>query len=280
MPYAWLNGTILEKSDVKIDLEDRGYQFGDGVYEVIRVYGGTVFQAEEHLRRLEASAAQIDIPLPATIDDIGADLERLVRSNRLSDGKIYMQVTRGAAPRNHLYPVGVPPVMTAYTEEVPRPVQLMKEGAQAITAEDDRWLRVNIKSLNLLPNVLARQRAKARGANEAIFLRDGIVTEGSASNIVGVKDSVCYTHPANHLILNGITRQTTEKLAGALGIDWVERPLALAELLAMDEVFMSNTVVEICPILVIDGVSIGEGTVGPITRRLQNAYEDLIKSSI
>lgn len=279
MDYALLGDKIVPKKEISVSLEDRGYQFGDGVYEVIRVYGGVIFHLEAHLGRLDDSAKAIYIDLPCSLRKLGELLGELVKRNGIVDGKLYLQLTRGVHPRVHFIPEGIKPILTGYAEHVARPLTSLREGISALTVEDNRWLRVNIKSLNLLPNVLAKHRAKSQGADEAIFVRDGLVTEGSASNVYGIRDGVVYTHPANHLILNGITRQAIVRLSEELGIPWREVPISAEELARMDEVFVSNTILEICPVVSVDGRTIGDGKIGSVTASLQAAFERKIESA-
>ncbi|HEY4554260.1 MAG TPA: aminotransferase class IV, partial [Bacillaceae bacterium] len=164
MNKVFVNDQIIDRADARIDIEDRGYQFGDGVYEVIRVYGGALFTADEHLDRFYSSAEKIKIDVPFSKETLLSQMEEMVKANEIQDGSVYMQITRGASPRNHLFPgKDISPVLTAYAKEVPRPVESMTNGVEAIILDDIRWLRCDIKSLNLLPNLLAKQEAKEKG---------------------------------------------------------------------------------------------------------------------
>lgn len=207
MEYVIVGGEIVDREIATVDIEDRGYQFGDGVYEVIRVYNGKMFTAKEHLNRLQESAEKISIQIPYQPSELEEMLKGLIEKNGLANGIIYMQFTRGTSPRNHAFPHNVAPTFVAYTRKVDRPVSSMQEGIKAIFIEDIRWLRCDIKSLNLLGNLLAKQKAVEAGCFEAIQHRGNIVTEGSSSNVAIVKNGTVITHPANNLILNGITRQ-------------------------------------------------------------------------
>ena len=236
------NDQIINKSDARIDIEDRGYQFGDGVYEVIRIYNGKPFTAEEHLDRLYDSAEKIKIVMPFEKADLFSLLNQLIEENGVQNGSVYMQITRGASPRNHVFPgKDVKPVLTAYTNVVERPESALDHGVKAIIADDIRWLRCDIKSLNLLPNLLAKQQATEQGCTEAILHRNGIVTEGSSSNAYIVKDGHIKTHPATNLILNGITRQVIAQLCEKNNIPFSEEAFQLDDLLQADEVFISST---------------------------------------
>lgn len=270
---------FLPKEQLNISPDDRGYYFGDGIYEVIRVYKGRMFEADAHFDRLKRSAEAIRISLPFPINEMKGMLKKLVNVNRVEDGTVYMQITRGAAPRSHPFPKHAEPVLMAYSSEVKRPLPAMRQGITAVTAEDIRWLRCDLKTLNLLPNVLAKQHAVDLGANEAILHRGGTVTECSASNIFMVQSGCLYTHPADNLILHGITRSVVIKLAKALQIPVLEHPFTIGQLSCADEAFITGTTVEITPIVQIDGRPVGNGKPGIRTANLQNAFEKYILSS-
>lgn len=278
MEYVILNGDLIERSEAKVDIEDRGYQFGDGVYEVIRVYNGKMFTADEHLERLLDSGKKIELNIPYSKDQLKQMLLEMIAKNQLDLGIVYMQFSRGTSPRNHAYPgADVAPVLTAYTRETTRPVESMRNGVKAILIEDIRWLRCDIKSLNLLGNIMAKQKAAQSGCFEAIQHRGDTVTEGSSSNIAIVKDGTLYTHPATNLILNGITRRKINEICRENGIALEESAFTKEDLLAADEVFMSSTSAEITPITEIEGKPVGNGSPGPITNKLQNLFEEAIE---
>lgn len=236
-----------------------------------------MFTAREHLRRLFESAEKIEMQVPYQLETILELLENLITKNQLSMGTIYMQITRGAAPRNHAFPtVETDPVFIAYTREVARPVGNMKTGVKAILTEDIRWLKCDIKSLNLLGNLLAKQKAVKAGCFEAIQHRGNQVTEGSVSNVSIVKDGVVKTHPADHLILNGITRQKVLEICARNDISSVETVFTVEDLRNADEVFLSGTTVELMPIIEIDGEKVGDGVPGPVTIKLQKLFEEEI----
>ncbi|TDM04575.1 D-amino-acid transaminase [Macrococcus carouselicus] len=274
MNMIYFNGEYVE-DQITISPDDRGYQFGDGIYEVIRVYNGKLFTAKEHFERLLRSAEEIKIELKLTVADYIAICERLVKENQVETGNIYVQVTRGNAVRNHIFPESSEPVTFIYSYGSERPVQGMREGIKVITADDIRWLRCDIKSLNLLGNVLNKQKAHEAGAAEAIQIRDGIVTEGASSNAYIVKDGAIYTHPTDNLILNGITRQVIKQCAEENHIPFVEKTFGMDELLAADEVLMSSVSIEVTPVIQIDDRTFN---VGPVTRQLQAAFEEKISS--
>lgn len=264
---------FVEKKDVNLTPDDRGYYFGDGIYEVFRVYNGRIYEQEAHMERLQKSAADVRISLPYSPEQIGDILTKLVQLNELVEGTIYMQVTRGEAPRAHPFPAEATPVLLAYTTEVKRPLATIQNGIHAISLEDIRWLRCDLKTLNLLPNVMAKQTALDHGVQEVILHRSGTVTECSASNFMIVKDNVLYTHPANNLILHGITRAVVLRLAKALHIEVQEVPFTLEQLLQADEAFITGTTVEVTPVLTVDGSTVGTGQPGPVTRKLQHEFE-------
>ncbi|MBB4824305.1 D-alanine transaminase [Sporosarcina luteola] len=269
----FVDGQFTDQEGIKISIDDRGYYFGDGVYEVVKVYNGELYTAEEHFNRLVESAGKVKMALPYSKEELIEVAEELVKANQIETGHIYIQVTRGVSPRAHQFPVtSVTPVVTAYAIENPRPLKNIEDGVDVKIVDDVRWLRCDIKSLNLLGNVMAKQEAFEEGCAEALFVRDGIVTEGSSSNVFGIKDGTVYTHPATNLILNGITRRVVIQLCEELTIPFVEKEFTPIEALGMDEFFLTSTTAEITPITSIDGYSIGTGKPGDMTRKLQEAF--------
>lgn len=274
MEYVIVNGGVTDRVSAKVDIEDRGYQFGDGVYEVIRVYNGKMFTGKEHLNRLVESAKKIRMELPYTSEALAGMMEELISKNELQTGIVYMQFTRGTSPRNHVFPgTDVAPTFVAYTRKVARPEESMQKGVRTILDEDIRWLRCDIKSLNLLGNLLSKQKAAEAGCFEAILHRGQTVTEGSHSNISIIKDGVIITHPADNHILNGITRQKVLEVCSNEQISYEERSYTLDELFAADEVFSSGTTVEVMPVVEIEGKPVGNGEPGPMTRSLQELFK-------
>lgn len=273
-----LNDTIIPKESFTVDIEDRGYQFGDGIYEVIRIYDGKLFEWEAHFKRLVRSAGELKIPLLVEAERLYQNLTLLIKESGVIDGSVYIQVTRGAAPRVHQFPEVADPILLAYVREMNRPTEQLENGVKVILTEDIRWLRVDIKTINLLGNVLAKQKAVEQGANEAILVRDGIVTEGSSSNIFAIKGNECFSHPANHLILNGITRQVVIRFLSAANLIFREIAFTPEELLEMDEAFLTSTGHEVCPIVEINGTMIGKGVPGSYTRKLQSEFNKLLVS--
>ncbi|MCE4956384.1 D-amino-acid transaminase [Macrococcoides caseolyticum] len=273
----FLNGNYVSE-DEKISYNDRGIQFGDGIYEVVRVYSGKLYTATEHFERLVRSANEIAIKSPYTVDEYIAICEQLIENNQIHDGSIYIQVTRGDAVRNHAYPENSRPNVLLYTNVVERPLQELKDGIKVITAEDFRWLRCDIKSLNLLGNIMNKQKAVENNAKEAIQIRDGIVTEGASSNVFIVKDGKIKTHPANQLILNGITRRVIQQMAEALRIPFEEETFDEETLKSADEVFISSTTQEVMPVIQIDEKPVHKGQVGPVVKQLQAQFEAQISA--
>ncbi|MTH54636.1 D-amino-acid transaminase [Bacillus mangrovi] len=272
-----MNTELVSRSDAKVDIEDRGYQFGDGIYEVIRVYDGEIFTLDEHMERLERSAKEIKITLPCSLSELKERVKELVSVNAVHDGGIYMQVTRGVSARNHLFPgADVKAQLIAYPVPSKRPEELQKSGVEAMTLEDIRWKRCDIKSLNLLGNILAKQEASEADKFEAVMIRDGIVTEGSSTNFYAVKDGTVYTHPANHYILNGITRMKIIEACGHAGIPFEEKGIRAEDLHQYDEVFISSTTIEVMPVIRLDNLEYSGGRPGPVTQSLQKAFRNLL----
>lgn len=280
MGYSLWNDKIVKDEEIVIDKEDRGYQFGDGVYEVIKVYNGEMFTAKEHIDRFYKSAEKIRITVPYTKDKLHMLLHQLVEENELNTGNLYFQITRGTASRNHHFPGDtVLPVLTGNVKESPRPLENKEKGVKATFVEDIRWLRCDIKSLNLLGAVLAKQEAHEKGCYEAILHRGDIITEGSSTNVFGIKNDILYTHPINNLILDGITRRVVLTCAKEVNLPVKESAFTKSEILQMDEVFVSSTTSEITPVTEIDGTKINNGVIGEWTRKLQAQFETKIPSN-
>lgn len=281
MTIYFMDGQFTKRDEIKISIDDRGYYFGDGVYEVIKVYGGELFTAVEHISRLFQSAAKIKLTIPYSEAQLINAANELITANKLVNGHIYLQVTRGSSARQHNFPnPAVPAVVTAYSVEGLRPIADMENGVAVKSVEDIRWLRCDIKSLNLLGSVLAKEEARAAGCTEAILHRDGIVTEGSSTNMFGVKDGVVHTHPVSNLILEGITRQVVLRLCAEHGIPVKEQAFTLEEAYEMDEFFYTSTTAEVMPITTIDGRPIGAGRRGVITEKLQQAFKAQIPALV
>ena len=279
MGYSLWNDRIVFDEAVVIDKEDRGYQFGDGIYEVIKVYGGEIFTLNEHLERFYTSAEKIKLVIPYKKDKLNNLLRELVQKNNLGTGHIYLQISRGTSPRQHHFPENMSPVLVANVKETPRPLENFEHGVKTTILEDIRWLRCDIKTLNLLGPVLAKQEAYEKGCYEAILHRDGVVTEGSSSNVHAIKDDILYTHPVNNLILNGITRNVMLECAKEIGLLVKEEAFTLDQLMVMDEVVITSTTSEITPVIEIDDQAVGTGKPGEWTRKLQNQFNSKIPAT-
>jgi D-alanine transaminase len=272
---AYVNGRFLPLGEAAVGIEDRGYQFGDGIYEVVRVYGGTPFKMREHLDRLRRSARAIELDLP-DLDRLTEDALELLKRNGLRECSLYIQVTRGVCPRKHTVPRGIAPTVVMTAREVAGfPAEYRSRGVKLITVPDDRWARCYIKTTNLLPNVLARSKAERAGAYEAVFVRDGFVMECSSSNLFIVESGALVTPPLTNYILAGVTRATVIQLAEELGIEVREEAVSLERLYRSDEVFVTGTVTEIVPAVDIDGTTVGTGKPGPVFSLLYRGYTGL-----
>jgi D-alanine transaminase len=278
---VYLNGEFIEQKQAKISVSDRGFVFGDGVYEVTRVVDGRFFMEEEHLSRLDEGLRGLRINLPEEIRNSIPELSReLLKINGHTEGEatVYLQITRGAAfPRTHEFPD--PPVTPSiYLASGPFKAHtaLHESGVDAITVMDVRWSRCNLKTVNLLPNTMAKQQAKEAGVNSAVMVRDGVITESPNANIFCAKDGVLYTYPASPYILNGITRRAVLRIAEERGIAVVHEPVRYDELSEIDELFFSGTTTDIQPVTMIDGKPVGSGKPGSVTRAVQEGYRELL----
>jgi D-alanine transaminase len=276
---VYLNGKFLPRADARVSVEDRGFVFGDGVYEVLRAVNGRLFAATFHNERLRRSLDGIRITLSEgdsaeSFTDIGREL---LRENDLLGGEaiVYMQVTRGATTRAHAFPPPeTPPTIYISVARFAPYSEFAATGATAISHPDLRWGRCDLKTLNLLPNVLASQAAKERGAFEAMLIRDGVVTEGAKTNFFGVVDGALRTHPCDAHILPGITRSVLRDLASEVDIDLDERPISVDEIPKLTELFLTGTTTDVMPIVKLDDKAVGKGKPGELTRRLQRVLAD------
>jgi D-alanine transaminase len=276
---VYFNGNLIPKENVQISPDDRGFLLADGVYEVICSYGGRIFMLEAHFARLERSLRELGIQ-GTDLAGLKNGVAELIQANDLdsSDARIYIQITRGAAPRTHVFPGSDTPA-TVYAAASPfqRPVEKRKHGIKAILVSDIRWTRCDIKSIALLPNVLASQRAKEADAAEALFIRDGAVTEGAHTNFCAVFAERLITYPKTQHILGGITREIVLGLCSELGIPSEERPILESLVREADELLITGTTTEIAPVVQVDDWQVGDGKPGPITRRLQKAFLELTR---
>lgn len=272
---AFVNGRFLPLADAVVSIDDRGFQFGDGVYEVIRTYRGRPFELAAHLSRLDRSAEAIGLAQPYPRARWTHLIQDGISRAEFSEAKVYLQITRGAAPRDHAYSEDMVPTTVMTIRELhPLSPAVKSAGVDAMTAEDLRWGRCDIKSINLLPNVLVRQQGKRAGAFEALLVREGLVTEGAASNVMVVQDQKIVTAPEGSRILSGVTRAVVLRLARRNGFDVEERYPTTQELLDAHEVFLTGTTVEVLGVVRIDGRQVGNGEPGPITKRLAEAFAD------
>lgn len=275
MSTVYLNGDLVPGSEARIPVNDRGFLFGDGVYEVTPAYRGTFFHMDRHLERLRAGLDALRIE--REVADVPEIHRRLLEENDLQGAEVsivYLQVTRGVAPRTHHFPPGdVEPTVYAYAGSYHRPSRdRWEEGWRAVTVPDRRWARVDIKSIALLPNVLAQQAAVDHGVKDAVLVKDGVALEGSHNNLFFVFDDTVVTHPASHEILHGITREVVLELARERGFRVRERAVPVEEMFEADELFFTGTTTEVRPCVEVDGRTIGDGTVGPVSRALFDAF--------
>ncbi|MDM5154807.1 D-amino-acid transaminase [Bacillus sp. DX1.1] len=278
---GWIlfNGRLVNSKEEQaiVPLEERGLQFGDGIYEVFRLYNGKPHLLDLHLDRFFKSMKEIDLNPPFTKEELIEQLQQLIEKNQFQeDGNVYIQISRGVQPRNHVYEPNLEPTYFANIVSFPRPLSFMKKGIKVTVAEDIRWKFCHIKSLNLLPNIMIKNKINKEGYTEVILVRDGIVTEGCHSNFFIIKDDKLITHPADHFILHGITRHHVISLAKVLHIEVEEREFSLEEVYEADECFFTATPLEILPVIQIGEEPFSKGEIGLVTKNLQAAYEESI----
>jgi len=269
---AYINGELLPIDQASVNIEDRGYQFGDGIYEVVVSYNGSLFKLDAHLERLKRSAEVINLEINHSITEIRDICQKVFSKSKLDFASLYIQVTRGVSPRQHNIPENYEPNLIITVREKPEPAEMVK----AVTAEDLRWKKCCVKTTNLLPNVLAKRYAHDSGCDEAILIREGNLMEGTSTNIFLVKDGVVLTPPADDYILEGITRNTVLNLIEERGYSSKVRYIKAQELFSADEVFLTGTYVEVMPVVEIDGVTINGGKPGPYTKTLREDYRNLL----
>lgn len=281
MTTVYLDGDFLPIEAAKVSVLDRGFLFGDGVYEVIPAYGGHLFRLQPHLRRLQRSLDAVRIQNPLSEDVWEQILQRLLEENRgeadaNNDQSVYLQVTRGVADkRDHLFPAGVRPTVYAVSSPIRKPdASVRDKGISAITLDDIRWQYCHVKAITLLPNVLLRQQAEDRGVGEAILIRDGLALEGSASNLFVVSDGVLLTPPNSARLLPGITRDLVLELAQKHGLPWREADIPHDLLTQAEEVWVTSSTREIMPVTTLDGQPVGSGKPGPIWNTMMSYYQD------
>lgn len=281
MSTVYLNGEFLPLEQARIPVLDRGFLFGDGVYEVIPVFGGQPFRLDEHLGRLSYSLGQCRIREPHTAEQWHSILEQLIAIHGGNDQAIYLQVTRGVAPgREHAFPEGVTPTVFAMSRPIPQPPEQPPAGVQAVVLPDIRWARCDIKSISLLGHVLLTQDAIEAGAREALLVRDGCVWEGASSNLFAVIDDTLITPPKGPYILGGITRDLLVELGRARGLRCEEAAIPEASLRRASELWITSSTREMVPVLQLDGEVVGSGQAGPVFRQLWDLYRDFRASFI
>jgi len=270
---VYLNGLFIPKEEAKISPDDRGFNFADGIYEVVKYYSGKPFMWEEHLRRLERSLNETGIAFNETgnLQEIASEL---LNMNGLSEKNagLYLQITRGSHKRVHHFPENLQPTVYATAFEMNSFINKLREGIKVISHEDIRWLRCDIKSVSLLPNTMLYNKAVLQGADECILIRNGSVTEATHSSVFGIRNGSLVTHPLSNLILPGITRIAIMDICSKNHIPVNETPIGVNEVLNLDELFISGTGSEIMPVVRVDESTLGEGIPGPVTRIIQRSF--------
>lgn len=271
----YLNGNFMPIEEARVPVLDRGFIFGDGVYEVIPVYSRKAFRVADHLQRLQHSLDGIRLQNPHSDDEWRSLLEQVIAGNESDDQSLYLHVTRGVAKRDHAFPKGVTPTVFIMSNPLLTPPgELLATGVGAITASDNRWLRCDIKAISLLPNVLLRQMAIDAGAMETVLLREGFMTEGAASNIFVVKNDILLAPPKNHLMLPGITYDVVLELADAHQIPYEVRAVSEYEVRTAQEILLTSSTKEIMPITRLDGKPVADGKPGAIFELLYRLYQN------
>ncbi|WP_177505848.1 D-amino-acid transaminase [Anaerosinus sp.] len=276
-PLGFFDGRIVELDEKIVAMEDRGHQFGDGIYEATRIYNGKCFQLKRHLDRCVHSLRELKIPIVYTYEELEEIHYSLIQASGITNGFIYFQITRGTAPREHGFPKNVIPHLSMFIRPMQTKTELQAVGVKCFLTPDQRWLRCDIKSLNLLGNVLAKQAAHDAKCFEAVMYREdkNLITEGSSSNFFIVKDEVIWTHPINNLILKGITRTILlEDIIPSLNLTILEKAFSPEFAQKADEAFITSTSLEVMPVISLGGKIIGDGKPGKITQKLQRAYRE------
>lgn len=280
MELGFFDGEFISLNERRVELEDRGYQFGDGIYEATHIYNGKCFALERHLARCRRSLRELRIPVTYMDEELTAIHNDIIEKSGIKDGSIYFQITRGIAKRTHYFPDKVVPLLSMTIREGKPNAKNQKKGIRCMFFEDIRWLRCDIKTINLLGNVLAKQAGHEKGLQGTIQYRKdtNLVTEGSSSNFFIVKDGVIWTHPISNLILKGVTRSIlVEEIIPKLGYTIVEKAFSPEFALTADEAFATSTSLEVTPVIEIDGKKIGDGKPGPVAASLLDAYHELIQ---
>jgi D-alanine transaminase len=278
---AYVNGEFVDRSNATVAIDDRGFIFADGVYEVIRCYGGHPFRLADHIDRMRAGAAAVRLDSPLTADGAENVVRELLERNDAAsaDAGVYIQVTRGAGARGHAFPTAGEPTVVAWLLPAGSPdAKALERGIDAITVPDRRWSMCNVKTTGLLLNVLARQEAVERGAAEALFVRDDVITEGAVTNFLGVLDGRVVTHPDGPFVLPGITRTAVADILAEQGEELDFTPIETSQLPRLEEAFIAGTGVEVLPVCRIDGRPVGNGAPGPKTTAIIEAFREIVLS--
>jgi len=275
----YLNGRLVSPSEAVIPVDDRGFLFGDAVYEVVRSYRGRLWCFRRHLDRLARSLAEVDMG-QVDVEAIGRAIQETYAASALPDALIYLQITRGVAPRSHHYSAGMTPTVLITVRDITSAVGTVDpNGMTAITAPDVRWRRCDIKSTNLLPNILAKTKAHQAGAYEAILVHpDGYVTEGSSTSVFWVRGGAVCTMPLGPEILPSISREIVIEICQDEGLLLIEEHCPIEQFRGSDEIFLASTTPEVCPIITLDGAPVGDGKAGPITLRLREAFRRRVQA--
>lgn len=271
---VYLNGDILPAAEARVSAFDRGFLFADGVYEVIPAYGGRPLRLAQHLRRLDASLGAIRLANPHDDAEWQSVVTRLIAATGGGDVYVYIQITRGPAPRDHVFPAQASPTVFAYAQPIVPSPERVRDGIAALLVPDIRWQRCDIKSIALLANVLARDTATQAGCAEALFVRDGFVTEGSSSNLFIVRHGELRTPPNGPALLPGVTRDLVLELARTAGVSVREMPLPVTDVSSADEIWITSSVREIVAVTTLDAAPIGNGRPGPMYAQLAAAFQD------
>jgi len=283
-PIVYLNGDYVALDKAHISVLDRGFIFGDGVYEVIPAYGRQPFRLSHHLQRLDNSLTAIRIKNPLSMDQWQLAIEQIITRNQYHDQSVYLQVTRGVAPRHHSFPHQDKPTVFIMTNAlVPQAPEISNNGIRAITLSDNRWLNCHIKTISLLPNVLLSQEAQDNGAQEAILIREGMATEGSASNLFIVQDDCLVTPPTGPLLLPGVTRNLVVEIAEKDNLCLKQQAISETELFNAQEIWLTSSTKEILPVTVLNDKIVGNGKPGPFWQKMMadfQAYKEVLRAGV
>ncbi len=280
---VYLNGEYLPRSEAKLSVDERGFFFGDGVYEVTRAVDGRLFESGRHMKRLARGLRELRLDPPLSLDEIEAVSLELLKRNDITSGEgtVYLQITRGAAPRTHHFPPpGTPCTVFLSAQRFALPTDKREKGVAVVTYPDIRWSRCDIKTVNLLAAVMAKQHAVDHGVFEAIFVKESAITEGSHTNVFGVIDGELRTYPASNMILPGITRDVVLEVARELGVAVNETPFHIHHLPQLQEAFLTGTTTDVMPIVSIDGTPVGDGKPGKVSMALYDALAARIYGAI